>query len=114
MGGGGEGESTNERRWRERVVFVLSQPGMGRWGGEDDCGEAHHVSSLVPVGAYSRGERGEEKEGGEMRGQKTYNKIEDSFSTPCQIEFLLTLGPLRETEKGHLSAALLMTTLPSS
>lgn len=30
----GGGESTNERRARERVVFVLSQPGMGRWGGK--------------------------------------------------------------------------------
>lgn len=98
---------------REGRVCTFST-GDGEVGGEDDCGEAHHVSSLVPVGAYSRGERGEEKEGGEMRGQKTYNKIEDSFSTLCQIEFLLTLGPLRKTEKGHLSAALLMTTLPSS
>lgn len=113
MGGGRGNQQMRGDGERGSCLYFLNR-GWGGGGGEDDCGEAHHVSSLVPVGAYSRGERGEEKEGGEMRGQKTYNKIEDSFSTPCQIEFLLTLGPLRETEKGHLSAALLMTTLPSS
>lgn len=58
-----EGESINEGQWREGSACTFSTGGCV-------YGKAQHVSSLLSAGAYSRGGRGEKKEGVSFGGRK--------------------------------------------
>ncbi len=51
-------------------------------GGVALCGEAHHVSSLLPAEAYSRGGRGEKKDGVSCGGRKVQGEW-GQISTCC-------------------------------
>lgn len=70
-----EGESTNEGRWRSGgCLYFLNRGAIS--------GEAHHVSSLLPAGAYSKGRRRENKEGVSCGGRKVQGERRQ-FSMHC-------------------------------
>lgn len=70
-------------------------------GGGTLCGEAHHVSSLLPAEAYSRGGR-VEKAGGELWRQKSTRRVRTVFYVPSKLTLLLTfnfLNLLKTTQR---------------